>query len=81
MKGAKMVRRFLLVLFLVGIGIAGCTPTNIGPFVTEIAYDGEGNLTVTKNMLVLDRFAGTLSVGGNPQTVVIKAAKKELPAR
>jgi len=78
-KGAKTMKRFLILLILFLVGIGGCTPTNIGPFVTDIAYDGEGNLTVTKNMLVLDSFAKTLSIGGNPQTIVIKAASKDPP--
>lgn len=69
----------LLIVSLVGVllavGLAGCS--NAGPFVTDIGYDGEGNLVVTKNMIVLDAFMGTISNGENPQTIVIKAPKKE----
>lgn len=72
----------LLIVSLVGVllavGLAGCsTKTTAGPFVTEIAYDGEGNLLVTKELVVLDAFMGIISSGGNPQTIVIKAPKKE----
>ena len=68
----------LFVLIIVGLFVllaaAGCS--NAGPFVTDIAYDGEGNLLVTKNMIVLDAFMGTISNGENPQTIVIKSPKR-----
>ena len=72
----------LLLVSLVGVllvvGLAGCSmTTNAGPFVTNIAYDGEGNLLVTKNTVVLNAFMGTIHNGENPQTIVIKAPKKE----
>ena len=72
------MRALLIVLAVVGVLVAGCSmKTNAGPFVTDIAYDGEGNLLVTKNMIVLDAFMGTISNGENPQAIVIKAPKKE----
>jgi len=69
------MKKLLILLILCLIVMAGCS--NAGPFVTDIAYDGEGNLLVTKNMIVLDAFMGTISNGENPQTIVIKAPKKE----
>ena len=71
MKAKILVSLFVLLLALT---VAGCS--SAGPFVTDIAYDGEGNLLVTKNMIVLDAFMGTISNGENPQTIVIKAPKK-----
>ena len=68
----------MLLVFVLAVGLTGCSmKTNAGPFVTDIAYDGEGNLLVTKNMIVLDAFMGTVSNGENPQTIVIKSPKKE----
>jgi len=74
MKGAEMKRRFLILLILCLIGLAGCS--SAGPFVTDIGYDGEGNLVVTKNMIVLSNFSGTIGNGDNPQTIVIKSPKR-----
>jgi len=68
------MKKLLILLILCLIGLAGCS--NAGPFVTDIAYDGEGNLLVTKNMIVFDGFMGTISNGENPQTVVIKSPKR-----
>ncbi|MBL7185079.1 MAG: hypothetical protein ISS70_02040 [Phycisphaerae bacterium] len=50
--------------------VVGCT--NAGPFVTNIAYDGEGNLLVTKNTVKFDAFFGTIHNGDNEQTIVVK---------
>jgi len=59
---------------LAALTVAGCS--SAGPFVTDVAYDGEGNLLVTKNMIVLDGFNWTISNGQNPQTIVIKSPKR-----
>jgi len=70
----------LLIVSLVGVllavGLAGCSSA-AGPFVTDIGYDGEGNLVVTKNMVVFEYWGQTISNSENPQTIVIKAPKKE----
>jgi len=75
MKGPKMLRIFLILLTLLLVGVAGCLPS-AGPFVTDVSYDGEGNLLVTKNTIVYHVWAGTISNGENPQTVVIKSPKR-----
>ena len=72
----------LLIVSLVGVllavGLAGCSPIIVGgPFVTDIAYDGEGNLLITKNTVTYDPWWGDFSNGANPQTIVIKTPKKE----
>lgn len=69
-----MKRRLLILLILCLVGLAGCS--SAGPFVTDIGYDGEGNLVITKNMIILDGFMGTISNGENPQTIVIKSPKR-----
>jgi len=71
MKAKILVSLFILLLALT---VAGCS--SAGPFVTDVAYDGEGNLLVTKNMIVLDGFNWTISNGQNPQTIVIKSPKR-----
>ena len=68
------MKRVMLISLLAVIAVGGCS--NAGPFVTDIAYDGEGNLLVTKNMIVHDAFMGTISNGKNPQTIVIKSPPK-----
>lgn len=70
-----MMRRLLILIILCLIGLAGCIQS-AGPFITDIAYDGEGNLLITKNMIVLDNFSGTISNGENPQTIIIKSPKR-----
>jgi len=69
-----MKKRFLIILILCLFVLAGCT--TIGPFVTDVHYDGDGNLVVTKNTIVYDGFNGTMSVGENPQIIVIKIPNK-----
>lgn len=72
-----MSRKLLILLILCLIGLVGCTTvTTAGPFVTDIGYDGEGSLVITKNMIVYDYFVGTISNGENPQTIVIKSPKR-----
>ena len=72
-----MKRRLLILLILCLIGLTGCNAVGVaGPFVTDIGYDGEGNLMITKNMIVCDYFMHTISNGENPQTIVIKSPKK-----
>ncbi|MBA7496447.1 hypothetical protein ES702_07055 [subsurface metagenome] len=67
------MRLFLILLILCLIGLAGCS--SAGPFVTDIGYDGEGNLVITKNMIVFNNFMAHISNGENPQTIVIKSPK------
>ena len=62
-----------LVLGVVAVYVAGCS--NAGPYVTDVSFDGEGNLLVTKNMIVFNGFFGTVETGSNPQTIVIKTPK------
>lgn len=71
-----MMKRLLILLILCLVGLAGCFETRAGPFVTDVTFDGEGNLVVTKNMVVHDSFTATISNGENPEIVVIKAPKK-----
>ena len=74
-----MKRRLLILLILCLIGLTGCIANAVGvagPFVTDIGYDGEGNLVITKNMIVCDYYMHTISNGENPQTIVIKSPKK-----
>ena len=67
-----------LVGMLIAVGLVGCSPIIVGgPFVTDIAYDGEGNLLITKNTITYDPWWGHFSNGANPQTIVINALKKE----
>jgi len=68
------MKRLLIFLLLCFIGLAGCSYA--GPFVTDIGYDGEGNLVITKNMIVFNGGVGGLSNGENPQTIVIKSPKR-----
>jgi len=74
-KGLMMKRRILILLILCLFGLAGCTYNLGGPYVTDIAFDDEGNLLVTKNTLIYKEFSGYQN-GENPQTTVIKAPKK-----
>jgi hypothetical protein len=70
----KIVFCSLLALVLMSlVFISGCT--NAGPFVTDIAFDGEGNLLVTKNTAQFNWFFGTISSGENEQTIIIKMPK------
>ena len=73
LKGMMMKRRLLVLLVFCFFGLAGCT--TIGPFVTDVYYDSDGNLVVTKNVIKHDSFNGTISVGDNPQTIVNKRTK------
>jgi hypothetical protein len=61
----------LAVLALVMVTAMGCS--SAGPFVTDVGYDGQGNLVVTKNTIVLDAFFGVVKNGDNPQTYVLAA--------
>lgn len=70
-----MLRRLLILLILCLVGLAGCE-TTAGPFVTDIGYDGEGNLMVTKNMVIYNYWTYSISNGDNPQTIVIKSPKR-----
>ncbi len=58
-------------LAIVAVMMAGCT--SAGPFVTDVGYDGLGNLVVTKNTIVYDGFFGVLKNGDTPQTYVLAA--------
>ena len=73
-----MKRRLLILLILCLIGLAGCESYSsyAGPFVTDIGYDGEGNLVITKNMISYNYFSAAISNGDNPQTIVIKSPKR-----
>lgn len=68
-----MKARILVILLLGAMLVAGCT--SAGPYVTDIAYDGEGNLMVTKNTVKFNWFFGTVHTGENEQTIVIKTPK------
>ena len=68
-----MKAKIIVILLLGALLISGCTTA--GPFVTDIAYDGEGNLVVMKNTVVFNWFFGTVSTGDKSQTVVIKTPK------
>jgi len=61
------------MLVVVAVYVTGCS--NAGPYVTDVAFDGEGNLLVTKNMITFNAFFGTVENGSNSQTVVIKMPK------
>jgi hypothetical protein len=68
-----------LVLCLAAAGtiFGGCT--HAGPYVTNIAYDGEGNLLVTKNTVVFNGFFGTIGNGDKETTVIIPAPHSAQP--
>lgn len=69
-----MRKLLLILLMLLLIGLSGCTPMVLGgPLVTDIAYDGEGNLVITKNSIMYDPFWGSVFMSDNPQTIVIKS--------
>jgi len=73
------MKRLLIFLVLCFIVLSGCTSgvgVAAGPFVTDIGYDGEGSLVITKNSIVFDPWWGTLSNSDNPQTIVIKSPKR-----
>jgi len=61
----------MLCLVAAGIILSGCT--HAGPYVTNIAYDGQGNLLVTKNTVVFNGFFGTIENGDKETTVIIPA--------
>lgn len=71
-----MIRRLLILLILCFLVLSGCTYTLGGPFVTDISYDDEGNLLVTKNTFIYKSFSGYQN-GENPQTIVIKTPKSK----
>jgi len=72
-----MSRRIFILIILCLIGLAGCyTYPVAGPFVTDIAYDGEGNLVITKNTITCNTFNGEINNSENSQTFVIKTPKK-----
>lgn len=49
--------------------LSGCSTA--GPYVTDVGYDGQGNLVVTKNTVVFDGFFGVVKNGDKPQTYVL----------
>ena len=51
MKKVKMCILMGILLLCVAVCLAGCT--TVGPYVTNIAFDNEGNLLVTKSRIVL----------------------------
>jgi type IV secretion system protein VirB7 len=63
----------LILLLAAAACIGGCSTA--GPYVTDVAYDGEGNLLITKNTVVFDAFFGVVSTGDSEQTIVIKTPK------
>lgn len=69
----------LVVCLIVAVMIlTGCT--HAGPYVTNIAYDGQGNLLVTKNTVVFNWFFSTVGNGDKETTVMIQAPKiPEMP--
>ena len=67
----------LLAVF--ALTISGCTTA--GPFVTNVAYDGNGDLVITKNTIKLDAFLGVISMGDNEQTTILKTPKPRQEGR
>lgn len=65
--------KLLIVLVICFIALNGCS--NAGPYVTDVSFDGEGNLLVTKNVVTYNMFLGVVSNGDNPQTILIKTPK------
>jgi len=71
------MRSSLILAVLLGVvaaTLSGCTTA--GPFVTDVAYDGDGNLLITKNSVKYDAFFGTVSTGNTEQITVLKTPKK-----
>jgi len=68
---SALILTVLLALAL--LLVSGCTTA--GPFVTDIGYDGEGNLVITKNSVKYDAFFGTVSTADNEQITVLKTPK------
>ena len=64
----------LTIIFLAFIMLVHGS-TNAGPYVTDIGFDGEGNLMVTKNTVVLNAFFGVIHNGEKPQTTLIRMPK------
>jgi hypothetical protein len=67
----KTVKKcILLVAILMGFHLLqGCT--HVGPFVSSIAFDGQGNLLVTKQTIKFDPFFAILSAE-KEQTILIR---------
>ncbi len=63
----------LACLLVAAVFIAGCT--SAGPYVTNVGYDGEGNLIITKNTVKLNWFFGTIHNGENEHSIVVKTPK------
>lgn len=66
--------KLLILLLICLIGLTGCT-TTAGPYVTDVSFDGEGNLMITKNTVVLNAFLGAINNGDKPQTIIITVPK------
>lgn len=68
-----MKRVIVSLLLVASIFIGGCF--SAGPFVTELSYDEDGNLVVTKDTVEFNWFFGTLYTGEVAETTVIKRPK------
>ncbi len=66
MKRSQLLIALLAALLFVG----GCT--SAGPYVTNVAFDGQGNLVVTKNTVRFNWFFGTIHNGEYENTTVMK---------
>jgi hypothetical protein len=49
----------IYMLFVIAVIASGCTTA--GPFVTNISSDGNGNLIIEKQKVLLNSFTGTVS--------------------
>jgi hypothetical protein len=72
----RRMRQTLILIVLLGVAVAilsGCTTA--GPFVSDVGYDGNGDLVITKNTVKLDAFLGVISMGENEQITVLRTPK------
>ena len=63
----------MIILLAAALALSGCSTA--GPFVTDVAYDGEGNLLITKNSVKFDAFFGVISMNDEEQITVLKTPK------
>lgn len=71
----KSLILLLLCCILIGFIASGCTQA--GPYVTNVGYDGQGNLVITKNTVVFNWFFGTIGNGDKETTVMIRSPKSK----
>lgn len=65
---------YTICLLVITIYLAGCT--TVGPYVTDVGFNDEGNLVLTKSTISLVPGLYQELHSGDPITVIIKAPDK-----